>query len=62
MNTKKPQENLPESTPVYYSLVLTRSYNIYIAYFAIFIICLVQMKLYSRIILDSSLLYSQEKS
>lgn len=43
MNTKKTQENLPESTPVYYSLILTRSYNIYIAYFAIFIICLVQM-------------------
>ena len=43
MNTKKAQENLPESTPVYYSLILTRSYNIYIAYFAIFIICLVQM-------------------
>lgn len=38
MNTKKAQENLPESTPVYYSLILTRSYNIYIAYFAIFII------------------------
>lgn len=43
MNAKKTQENLPESTPVYYSLILTRSYNIYIAYFAIFIICLVQM-------------------
>lgn len=40
---KKNSGDLPEPSPVYYSLILTRSYNIYIAYFAIFIICLVQM-------------------
>ena len=29
-----------ETTPLYFSLALTRSYNIYIVYFLLFIVCI----------------------